>query len=353
MNVKEAEQLLCQVSRSELALKDLYEASKVPNRQVSYINSLTPDLQLEFRENCPELFVTNPTLRILNDNYIGMRREKNIAVQKHNRYTPIFEHRHIFFELIYVLSGKCIQYINGMEVHLKQGDVCIISPKAVHSIFVEDSIVLNILIKQDTFEEALPDIMRNQSPISIFFLDNLYSKRSIDYLIFHTGDDVTIKEEALKMYIEDLEDEMYSDFVLNSLCSIFLTDICRRHIDRVEFCGEVNSQNIDRYMIISYIQGHFTDLTLKELAEHFHYSEDYCSKLIKNSLGINFADLLRNIRIQHAKAKLLHTENTIENISASIGFKNPETFIRNFKRVTGLKPTEFRKKAENIGNPIY
>ncbi|MDR1876916.1 MAG: hypothetical protein LBQ84_04765, partial [Flavobacteriaceae bacterium] len=31
----------------------------------------------------------------------------NVAILKHNRYTPLFFHKHKFFEIVYVLTGSC------------------------------------------------------------------------------------------------------------------------------------------------------------------------------------------------------------------------------------------------------
>ena len=71
----------------------------------------------------------------------------------------------------------------------------------------------------------------------------------------------------------------------------------------------------------------------------------YCSRLIKKITGITFSQLQENIRIQQGENYLLYTQMTVAQISDKLGFQNPETFIRMFKRRRNMTPGMFR-----IGN---
>ncbi|HZK27015.1 MAG TPA: helix-turn-helix domain-containing protein [Thermoclostridium sp.] len=41
---------------------------------------------------------------------------------------------------------------------------------------------------------------------------------------------------------------------------------------------------------------------------------------------------------------LLHTDKNINEIGRMIGFKNTNSFIRNFKKLTTVTPSEYRKQ---------
>lgn len=276
------------------------------------------------------------------DKFISL--DRNVSIIKHPRYFPLFNHEHEFFEMIYVLTGSCTQIFEDQEILLKTGDLCIMAPKVAHSIKVfDDSIILNILIRRSTFMDIFINTVRDKTQISMFFLNNIYEKNKIPYLLFQTGNDKIIRNYILDMYREqELLDE-YSDRIICSILTIFFTQLIRHHKDHMEIAlvhKEKTNYNTD---VFNYIINNYTELTLEDVAEHFHFSVPYCSKLIKKIAGLTFSELQENIRLQQSENYLLYTQMSVADISEKIGFKNPETFIRMFKRRHQMTPSKYRK----------
>lgn len=96
--------------------------------------------------------------------------------------------------------------------------------------------------------------------------------------------------------------------------------------------------------IFMYIHQHFDrDLSLTDIAEHFNLSESYVSKLLKNSLDINFKQYVNSLKVKRAK-ELLHQGNyKIQEVAAIVGCNNTNTFIRIFKQYIGVSPGEYVK----------
>ena len=93
----------------------------------------------------------------------------------------------------------------------------------------------------------------------------------------------------------------------------------------------------------SYIETHFhEDIYLEKLADMYQVSFSYLSRTFKEHYGTTFQHYLANTRINHAKHLLATTNKTINEISASAGFNSRNTFIRMFKKLEGVTPTEFR-----------
>lgn len=271
--------------------------------------------------------------------------DKNVSLIKHPRYTPVFYHEHVFFEIIYVLSGTCTQIFEDQEIILKTGDLCIMAPNVTHAIKVfDDSIIINILIRRSTFLDIFINTVRDQTQISIFFLNNIYEKNKIPYLLFHTGEDEIIRNYILDMYLEqELLDE-YSDRIICSILTIFFTQLIRLHKEHMEIANIQNEKTAYETEVFNYIMNNYAQLTLEELAKHFHFSVPYCSKLIKKISGITFSEFQENIRLQQAENYLLYTQMNVADISEKIGFKNSETFIRMFKRRHNTTPSKYRKQ---------
>ena len=96
--------------------------------------------------------------------------------------------------------------------------------------------------------------------------------------------------------------------------------------------------------IMNYIQNHYTDVTLEELAGQFGLSVPYLSKYIKEKAGMTFQEAVRSIRMQRARHLLQSSNQTAEAIAAAVGYENPEHFNRLFKSAFGMTPIQFRKQ---------
>ena len=97
-----------------------------------------------------------------------------------------------------------------------------------------------------------------------------------------------------------------------------------------------------------YIQQHYMEeLTLESLADKVHLSPSYLSKLFKRETGENLSIYIQNVRIQQAKILLCTTDLKTYEVAERVGISDPVYFSRTFKKVTGMKPKDFRH-AEGI-----
>jgi len=272
------------------------------------------------------------------------RAGNNISIVKHPRYFPYFEHKHTFFEMIYVLSGRCRETTQGETVLLKQGDLFLLAPNITHGIeAMDDSVVINILIRHSTFMDIFLNTVREKSEISLFFLGNLYDRDKIPYLLYHTGSDEQIRGYILDMAAEQLQEDGYADKITCALLTVFFHQLTRRYAGSVETPAAVQSGTQEHNEMLQYIMMHYQTITLSGLAEAFHFSTPYCSKLIRKISGDNFSRLITKIRLQQGENLLSHTQLNVGDISSQVGYKNPETFIRAFLRDYKMTPSQYRK----------
>ena len=96
--------------------------------------------------------------------------------------------------------------------------------------------------------------------------------------------------------------------------------------------------------IMRYIQNHYKDVTLEELAGQFHLSAPYLSKYIREHTGATFQDAVKKSRMKRARALLKETNQTVESIAASVGYETVEHFNRLFKKTYGMTPVQFRRE---------
>jgi transcriptional regulator GlxA family with amidase domain len=52
---------------------------------------------------------------------------------------------------------------------------------------------------------------------------------------------------------------------------------------------------------------------------------------------------LKNIRIGEAKKLLVETDMKVHEISKAVGYEHEKHFMKTFKNITGLTPSQYRK----------
>jgi len=82
--------------------------------------------------------------------------------------------------------------------------------------------------------------------------------------------------------------------------------------------------------------------TAKEFAQALSVHPNYLNALLKKCTGENVSAHIRSRLLDEAKALLLQTNWTLQQISYCMGFADQPNFSFFFKKNTGLTPTEFR-----------
>ncbi len=101
--------------------------------------------------------------------------------------------------------------------------------------------------------------------------------------------------------------------------------------------------NIQSYINKNY---HDPDLSLKKISEVFSISESYFSYLFKAETGRNFSEYLEEIRMNRALYLIRETDTPLSELYSHLGYNNPNTFRRAFKKVHGSSPKAFRTVEE-------
>ncbi|MFO0579401.1 MAG: DJ-1/PfpI family protein [Polyangia bacterium] len=81
-----------------------------------------------------------------------------------------------------------------------------------------------------------------------------------------------------------------------------------------------------------------------ELARRLHLGERQLSRLFAQRLRMSPAAYVERARIEAAQQLLTSSGWPLKRIAARSGYRNIETFIRSFQRVTGVTPARFRER---------
>ena len=108
----------------------------------------------------------------------------------------------------------------------------------------------------------------------------------------------------------------------------------------------VEKEDTTKEKILGYIQDHFTEqqFSLGQLAEEFHLSQSYVTRLIKQETGSSFSELLTRMRIDRAVSLLVQSPDMkLVEIAERTGFASQHYFSRVFKEKIGFSPADYRE----------
>jgi len=82
---------------------------------------------------------------------------------------------------------------------------------------------------------------------------------------------------------------------------------------------------------------------LEDIANMVGLNPVYFSVLFKKETGMNFSNYLINLRMEKAKNLLRSTNDTMEAIADSVGYKDTRYFSQLFTKTVGIKPALYRR----------
>jgi AraC-like DNA-binding protein len=150
--------------------------------------------------------------------------------------------------------------------------------------------------------------------------------------------EVTLKEEKItKVQQEQLQDE------LRQLGFELLDDKKRKLIEQI------------KAVIINLI--HYNDEPVKKkyssvIQDKLHHDYSYLSNLFSEVEGVTIEQYIISQRIEKVKELLVYDELSLNEIAFQLNYSSAAHVSAQFKKVTGLTPSEFKKLSSGHRKPL-
>ncbi|MEH7118802.1 helix-turn-helix domain-containing protein [Neobacillus vireti] len=272
-----------------------------------------------------------------------------IFISKHHRFADMPLHMHSFLEINYVYSGVCKQNINGKQVVLKQGQVCMLDVDVPHGIpsLGEHDILINIIMKKETFTGSFIGRLGNTGIVSNFLANAVSENQRHDhYILFHSEDNENLQYIIKNMMCEFFDERDYFVEMVQSYLPVVLTELMRvyqldKNFELTRVSGKANIIEI-----LHYIEQNYNHCSLTSLAEKFNFNPNYLGNMLKERTGKTFLELVQMQRMIRASVLLKNTTKSMDDIAFEIGYESSSFFHRKFKQHFSCTPSQFRKKGK-------
>lgn len=274
-----------------------------------------------------------------------LQKGRLIEIRPHTRFVHFPRHRHNYVEMVYMCSGHTIHIINGKErITLQEGDLLFLNQNATQEILPasEHDIAVNFIILPEFFDRAF-SMIEKENILHDFLISALsqdYSRSS--YLHFQVKDILPVQNLIENMIWTLIHKKSGTNTVNQTTMGLLFMNLSL-------FADTINQDDPHQYeqnlvfSVLKYIETHYKNGTLTEIAEELKQPAYYVSRLLKKHTDSNFKELLQQRKLQQAAYLLSQTPLSVEAIMENIGYDNSSYFYRKFRGKYGCSPKNYRK----------
>lgn len=267
--------------------------------------------------------------------------EKIIFSHRNSLFSQVkhqYLHINNYFELVIYRQGT-MEYIAENQTLIAEPNVIILSkPLTFH---------MNRPFNKDTCERYVLYFMENIK------YETMFNECVFDILSATNQSSLYIKlsdEKAQELYnrLDTIEETLQADFKYSdALAMTYLIQLfifLSQNSNQTEYSSSPPNAPTEKiYQIKEYIDNEYANIhNISELAQRFYYSREYITREFKRYFNTPIYQYILNRKLLLSK-KYIHLGMTIDKAARMAGFTNMASFIKFFKKDTGLTPSEYQK----------
>ncbi|MED3963477.1 AraC family transcriptional regulator [Niallia taxi] len=272
-------------------------------------------------------------------------KNKMITVRKHTRFIDFPKHRHNYIEINYVVKGKLKQKVDNDSITLKKGELLFLNQHIEHEIEAcgNDDLIINFII-QPLFFQFIFQYLNGENIITEFLINSLFNHtQNGQYLYYAVSEVEEIQELVEKIIKEETDGSLMAESKMKLYMGLLLIELVK-NTDKITKNQSASSQHFIVVESLKYIEEHYKNGTLQELAQRLLQSSSSLSKNIKKATGFTFKDLIQEKRLMKAKELLETTDFSVRTVVEEVGYDNISYFYRIFKEKYKKTPKELRNE---------
>lgn len=256
-----------------------------------------------------------------------------------NHNSPFHWHREL--EILYILNGHATINMDGEKYELNPQEAIVIDFSKVHEVVYQLPQTMGICIHIS--RRLMYRALEQPELVSIQCVGRHLNKEQEEGY-------QEICEALKKLTVLYVNQE--TTYKLRSTALIF--DIMACLIEKftepvARSVSETRIGNMERLeQICDYVEHHYKEeIVLQDAADELGLNREYFCRFFKQNIGVSFIKYVNQVRINHIYQEILHTDDSIQEITERHGFYNQKLFYRMFKERYDCTPREARNMARN------
>lgn len=224
-------------------------------------------------------------------------------------------HIHRTYELMRVISGTAQIRVDGNAYDVKKDQCAMVFPLQYHSFRADAQTKIKIYIFSPELVPEFTAAVRNKIPVS------------------------PIVRVNTDLFMSDSISDVFSaKSFYYSLCG----DLVGK-LDLSECTTRTDGTDVLNKIFLYVDSNYSSDCSLKRISEALRYDYTYLSKCFKSKTGVSYNSYINSFRINKACYLLINrSDKSITEIAGAVGFETIRTFNREFMKVTGYTPIQYR-----------
>ena len=191
-----------------------------------------------------------------------------------------------------------------------------------------DLAIVDVIMPRITGIELLKDIKRLNPGLKVIVITGCDSKEVV--------------VDALRAGADEYIDKPFDVEKTKDIFERLLSQ--RKQLNKDEYAyPEGKIKQAQKLVLRNYTKS----ISLGGIAKDIFLSPKYLSQVFKEKTGKGFREYKVELRISLAKELLEKTKDSVGQIAYNVGYQNPESFMKMFKKYASMTPSEYRKKIRH------
>ncbi len=201
--------------------------------------------------------------------------------------------------------------------------------------FLDAQKALDYLLRPNEIKLAIVDVrMKGLNGIELLeSLRRVKKELAVMIMTAHGGQDIVV--ESLRLHADDYVEKPFDVNELRGRVKAIL-----REKSRVDPFSRDPQNQVER--IRQFIQRNYTNASLGFIAQEMCLSVQYVGRLFTKYEKHGFRGYKLKIRMEKAMDLLKHSSLDVSEIAYQLGYENPESFMRAFKKYVKENPSAYR-----------
>lgn len=256
------------------------------------------------------------------------------------------KHQHDFCELVIVIRGSAMHWLEDGDFPVTAGDVFLLQGRQSHYFHARKNLEL-INIMYDPAQIGLPEAELRKLPgyCAMFMLEPSYRRRHRFASRLHLQRIPLARAEQLadEMEKECAEKAAGYEAVLRAKLVELIVYLARAYT----FSETTEARALLRVgHVIGALENDFSkNWKLDDLMQIAHMSRSNLMRVFREAAGVAPIEYLLRLRIQKAMKLLRSTDLSVTEIALQTGFNDSNYFTRQFRKTAGCPPAKYRKET--------